>query len=240
VLGRLGRFTEAHQLLEDLAALQQDLGHRARLPWTNQTLTLMKMNLGWYEDARALGQRALALFREIGDHHGIAWMHLGLGRIAVAGGAYAEAQELLQQSVALLQDRGDPGEVSRALTHLGHAERALGRRSGAQQCLVEALRTAAEATGWQPLVFSVCLTALLLADEGEVERAVELYALACRYPHVANSRYWEDITGKHIAAAAATLSPDAVAAAEARGRARDLEATVAELLVELEAPPDSR
>jgi len=74
---------------------------------------------------------------------------------------------------------------------------------------------------------------LLLADRGEVERAVELYALASRYRRVANSRWFEDIAGNHIAAAAATLPPKVVAAAQARGRARDLDATVTELLVEL-------
>jgi hypothetical protein len=62
---------------------------------------------------------------------------------------------------------------------------------------------------------------------------VELYALASRYPLVANSRWFEDVAGRHIAAVAASLPPDVVAAAQARGRARDLEATVTELLVEL-------
>jgi hypothetical protein len=51
---------------------------------------------------------------------------------------------------------------------------------------------------------------------------------------VANSRWFEDVAGKHIAAVAATLSPEVVAVARERGRARDLEATVAELLAELE------
>jgi hypothetical protein len=62
---------------------------------------------------------------------------------------------------------------------------------------------------------------------------VELYALASRYPVVANSQWYEDVAGKQIAAVAATLPPDVVAAAQERGRARDLEATVAELLAEL-------
>ena len=66
-----------------------------------------------------------------------------------------------------------------------------------------------------------------------LEQAVELYALASRYPFVANSRWFEDVAGRHIAAVAATLPPDVVTAAQERGRARDLEATVAELLVEL-------
>jgi hypothetical protein len=49
---------------------------------------------------------------------------------------------------------------------------------------------------------------------------------------VGDSRFWEDVTGRHIAAAAVTLPPDVVAAAQARGRVRDLHGTVAELLAE--------
>ena len=63
---------------------------------------------------------------------------------------------------------------------------------------------------------------------------MELYALASRYSFVANSRWFEDVAGSHIAAVAATLPPEVVAAAQERGRARGLEATVAELLAELE------
>jgi hypothetical protein len=63
---------------------------------------------------------------------------------------------------------------------------------------------------------------------------VELYALATRYPFVANSRWFEDVAGRHITAVAATLPPEVVAAAQARGRARDLWETAQELLAELE------
>jgi hypothetical protein len=73
-----------------------------------------------------------------------------------------------------------------------------------------------------------------MAGWGNSERAVELYALASRYPFVANSPWFENVAGRHVAAAAASLPPDVVAAAQERGRARDLEATVAELLAELE------
>ena len=74
---------------------------------------------------------------------------------------------------------------------------------------------------------------MLLADRGKTERAVELYALVARYPLVANSRWFEDVARKHIATVAATLPPEVVAAAQERGRARDLDAIVAELLLEL-------
>jgi hypothetical protein len=62
---------------------------------------------------------------------------------------------------------------------------------------------------------------------------MELYALASRYPFVANSHWFEDVVGRHIGAVTATLHPQVAAAAQERGRGRDLVATVGELLVEL-------
>ena len=84
-----------------------------------------------------------------------------------------------------------------------------------------------------PLLWALPATALLLASEGEKERAVELYALASRYPLVAQSRWFADVVGKQIAAAAETLPAGRVAILQARGRTRDLEAAVTELLAEL-------
>ena len=73
-----------------------------------------------------------------------------------------------------------------------------------------------------------------LASIGRPERAVELHALALRYPFIANSRWCQDVFGKPMAAAAASLPPEVVAAAQARGRALDLRATAEELAAELE------
>ena len=85
-----------------------------------------------------------------------------------------------------------------------------------------------------------CDVALLLVDDGAVTRAVELYALASRYPFVANSRWFEDVAGREIAAAAAhpeDVPPDVVAVLWERGRARDLWATAEELFFYLLAHP---
>lgn len=83
--------------------------------------------------------------------------------------------------------------------------------------------------------FPISGIALLLADSGEPERTVELYALATRYPFVAKSRWFEDVFGHRIDAVAATLPPEVVEAARERGRARDLKVMVQELLAEFEA-----
>ena len=69
--------------------------------------------------------------------------------------------------------------------------------------------------------------------QGQAERAVELYALAWRFPAVSNSRWCQDVFGQPLAAVAASLPPEVIATAQARGRARDVWATVQELLEEL-------
>ena len=84
-----------------------------------------------------------------------------------------------------------------------------------------------------PALFGLLGLSLLLADEGDVERAIELYAPASRYPFVSSSRWFEDVAGREIASAAATLPAEQRAAARQRGQARDLAATAEELLTEL-------
>lgn len=233
-----GRFTKAHQVYEDAAALCEELGMRGELADAQNILGWAEVNLGLYDQARAHYESSLALRREMGSLAGIPWSLRGLGQVALAEGAYSEACQLLHKSATGLRDTGQANEYALVLTTLGHAERGLGRTDRAWECLVEALRIASGIGSLPPLLFSLCLMALLLADEGEGERAIELYALASRYPYVDNSRFRKDITGKHIVAFAATLAPDVVATAQARGRARDLEATMAELLMELGSASD--
>ena len=74
--------------------------------------------------------------------------------------------------------------------------------------------------------------AALLASEGDIEKAQELLALVlCQ---AASWQLAKDRALPLVAKLEAELPPDVVAAARERGQARDLEATVAELLAELE------
>lgn len=122
------------------------------------------------------------------------------------------------------------------LTHadLGYVAREERAAVQAWDHLFRALQIGVALGDDRPRTRALPLLALLLIDRGEVALAAELYALASRHPYVANSHWFEDVVGKHIAAAAAALPPEVVAAAQKRGRERDLEATVAELLAELE------
>jgi ATP/maltotriose-dependent transcriptional regulator MalT len=159
-----------------------------------------------------------------------------LGCVALSRQGYAEAQDLLQQSAATLDETGERIYLSEALANLGLTAIGLGDLDRAERHLCQAMQFAVQTRATYPLLFALPAVALLRVRRGQSERAIELYALASRYPVVANSRWFEDVAGRHITAAAAALPPDVVAAARERGRARDLWATAKDLLDELTSP----
>jgi tetratricopeptide (TPR) repeat protein len=228
-----GEFSEAHASCQEALALREDAGHRGlELAWVLAELSAAKLHQGQYEAARTQAQKNLSLAREVGRQLEIGQALRLLGSLALAEEAYAEARGRYQESLALFRESGERGELSWSLAEAAYAARGLGDLRQARADLNEALRTASEIGNFAPLLHALPGLALLLADQVEVERAVELYALASRYPFVANSRWFEDVAGKQIAAVAATLPPEVVAAAQERGRARDLWDTAAELVEE--------
>ena len=70
-------------------------------------------------------------------------------------------------------------------------------------------------------------------DSEEINRAVELYALASRYPLVANNCWYHNLVGKHIDVAAASLPSEFVQAAQERVESFELWSIAEELVLEL-------
>jgi tetratricopeptide (TPR) repeat protein len=197
---------------------------------------LARAHLGRYAEARVQGEAALALSREIGHRPHIGQACWLLGCVLLVEGADHEGQVLFQESVQHFREMERGEQLGWALAGLACAERALDHHAQARQFLHEALRICIEiGSVGTSLLPAVALTAmaLLLADQGEGERAVELYALASRYPFVARSRWFQDLFGRPIASAAAALPPDVIEAAEERGGSGDMVATLSELLAEL-------
>jgi hypothetical protein len=82
------------------------------------------------------------------------------------------------------------------------------------------------------LLEAMAAAAAVLAEQGEAERAVEIYALLNRHEFVANARWFVDVFGQVVEKAAADLPPDTVLTAKARGEALDLWQAAKELLAE--------
>jgi hypothetical protein len=104
------------------------------------------------------------------------------------------------------------------------------REARERLCQALELNAAIQETATRCHVIAAC--ALFLAEQGHPARAVKLYAKVSSRASVAHSRWFEDVFGKPIAAAAAHLPPEVVQAARDRASARGLADTVQELLKE--------
>ena len=225
-----GRFAEAMAAREEILAICRERGILAggKELLTGATGAMLNAGVsarhqGWYDQTRTMVRAALPTLRASGHRTGMMFCQLELGRLALAAGAYDEAEDELLKVLEIL--RGVEGHflLPEGLATLAYVARGKGQRARAREYLHTALRRMVENGHLNAALQSLPAMALLLADEGghsapAVERAVELYALASRSPYVANSRWFEDVAGREIAAAAAALPPEVVARAQERGR----------------------
>jgi tetratricopeptide (TPR) repeat protein len=187
--------------------------------------TLYGMQAGWPDGFRVFHRTNVT-----GRTHGV------LGWAALAEEQYAQAKQAFQDSLSAFQALRNREDEAWSLAGLGRAAHGLGKQAQAQEYLLEALEIVVEIRAFIPLVHLMPTIPVLLADadaQSQKERAVELYALARTQPLVAKSPLFEDVAGKHIAAATADLPPDVAAAAQERGRVLDWWETADRLLEEL-------
>jgi hypothetical protein len=155
------------------------------------------------------------------------------GLAALGARADDEALALFRQSAATfgeIRHRENQGWVAGPL---GLAAHLAGDADLARREVREALQTGVDLGVFMPLMYGLPVAARLLAGRGDVERAVEVYACAGRSGFVANSRWFQDLVGAPLDAAAAGLSGQVLAAARERGQAQEWEALAAQVLAEL-------
>jgi predicted ATPase/DNA-binding SARP family transcriptional activator len=232
----LGEYEVAKELYQQSLVLYREIGDQRGVADSLEYLGFNALyGFREYDEAKQLLQESLAIYEEIGDLYGMAVALQCLGDLADLLGEYAEATQLAQRSLELAKKWRDATHVLMCLRVLGRAACGLGDLEGARRYLHQALGHALEmalterAIPW--VLASFDGIAMLLAGEGERERALEILTLVIHHP--ASMEAARDIAAPLVAKLEAELPPDVVAAASERGRAQGLEATVAELLVEL-------
>ena len=226
-----GEYAETELSFYEMLAIADDMRAFYYQIYAHGCLSSAKAHQGEYGEARAHGELLLNLTRAQEVDWGIAVAMSFLARVALALDENAEARQLLEEGLPHKWEGGLPNQLTWVLPGITTLRQ--GQPLQARRHFHKALLEATETRDLTQLIEALPAIALFLADEGKRERAVELYALASRYPHVANSRWYEDVCGEHIAAVAATLAPEVVAAAQKRGRARDLWVTAEELAAAL-------
>jgi tetratricopeptide (TPR) repeat protein len=245
-LQNLGEFDKAERLLEKAITVHKELENTIYFFVTLFDLCTTKLDLGKYVEAYKLAQSALDISsRSSQTGRGLAvvgWdtnkRRLGfsltcLGMTSLALGKVAEAENFLQRSLESLQ--GLPLTSFSAYHHilLGIVHLRFYRPEQAKEHIRDSFHIGVKINSILVHIPTLGAAALYLAYGRSLERAVEIYALASRYPWIAKSKWCQDVIEAPLTSLTASLSTEAIAAAQERGRERDLEAAVQELLNEL-------
>ncbi|HEY3228282.1 MAG TPA: tetratricopeptide repeat protein, partial [Roseiflexaceae bacterium] len=232
----LGDYDEGRRLLQESLAIAQAAGSKLRTAECLEVLGEIAYAQGQFAEAEARFRQELAILRDRGYREPLSWSLSRLGAAVLAQDRLGEAATLLAEALTIAERCGDPRGIARAHNQLGY----LALKQGALDTARRHWRTAVE-MAWrvqdrsQLLVILDALMGLatLLAEENNVERAVEVLALVRGAARI--DRHTQTQAERSLAELEARLSPARFAAALARGRAPELGATVAAILAEGEA-----
>jgi predicted ATPase/predicted Ser/Thr protein kinase len=227
----LGEYGEAEQLHQESLARSREVGDQRGMANALSSLLGDVAGLEQYGQAKQLGQESLAIFREIGDLFGVETAVGNLGELANVLGEYAEAIQLAQECLTISRKIDEPSGIAWALRILGDAACGLGDLPGARRYHHQALEVVTTIGQKFYVPLNLVGIAALLAEQDDKEKALELLALVTN--HRFSWQWAKDQAAPLIAQLEAELPPEVVEAAHDRGRARDLDATVVELLDEL-------
>jgi DNA-binding CsgD family transcriptional regulator/tetratricopeptide (TPR) repeat protein len=227
-----GKFVAAGESARQAIKIDRDLGQHP-IPWRLNRFTMINIHLGHYAKAKATGIEGLEISRRDGLSGEIGLALMYLGNTTFVEGDFAEAKRCLLESATVWENLK---HFLQALLDaiLCYVLRAEGDEKMARNYLQSALRSGIESRYIPPIIYCLPAAALLAADDGHPRKAVELYGLAQQFGHIRNSRWFEDVACRELDEVRASLPPDIVYAAEARGREVDVWDTAGSLLRELD------
>jgi predicted ATPase/transcriptional regulator with XRE-family HTH domain len=244
----LRRFWDVRShLSEGRTWLEEALAAGAAAPARPRAMALdaagrLAYSQGDYGRANMLHVEALALWRELEDRAGIAASLNNLGSLANRQGDFGRAVALLEEALALARELGDQGLCAVTVIYLGHSASRRGDVTMAAAHYQEALRLCGDIGERYLLPYALEGWAWATHDQGEGERAGQLYGAAAALraatqavlaPPEATDRE------QKIAALRAALGPAAFERGWTTGQAMDLEEAVSYALDGETASTDS-
>jgi predicted ATPase len=230
-LNYLGEYKEARTTFHESTSIMYDLGLNELLDlhiWED----LSAVFDGDYECADKYRQAEEGRY----DSWGLMQIYvLGMvGWVEMVQFNYSRTRDCFEKAVAVAEEHQRWNEIGMFQAWLALSLLSMNLPEDSKGQLRDALRMTLKTKSGPSLMHSLPAAALFLAREGQSEQAIEIYELACTFPHVANAPLFEDLVGNEIAAIVDSLPPEATEAARKRGRERDPWATAEELLAELE------
>ncbi|CAG1009518.1 Putative HTH-type transcriptional regulator [Burkholderiales bacterium] len=174
----VGRYDDAHSLLEESLAIARELGDRRHSARVLQPLGMAAFGRGDRGAARAHLREAVELARETGDKRDLAGALTGLAQLHRVEGELDSAEPLYVRAVALAREIGDRESVAIGLLNLAMVSIGRGTGDRARPMLVEIVTIATE-IGSKPVGQSALdVSAGYGAWLNEWERAARIYGAA--------------------------------------------------------------
>lgn len=215
----LEKYVEAKLLIQESLSIHKENNNRWGMAICLTNLGIIDGTMKEYRVSKHLFQESLVVLKEIGDQQGIAMNLTNLGVIAEKLGNYDESKQFHQESLAIFKEIGEQLGITHSLNNLGFALCALGEFREARKCFQKALEIA---IGMQANPETALLgIATLLMKEGEKVQAVELITYALCHP--ATYGVVKDRAEQLFSELESQIPPHIFAAAQKRGKARDLE-----------------
>lgn len=229
----LGNYDEGRRLLEESLALQQTVGAKIRTAECLELLGEIASAQGQFAEAEARFRQQIAIVPDLGSRELLSWSLSHLGAAVLAQDRLGEAAELLAEALVIAEECEDQRGLARAHNQLGW----LALRQGAPNPARQHWRTAVD-MAWRVqnrphllvILDALMGLAILMGQAGDGEQAVELLALVHSAARI--DCHTETRAEQALAELEARLSSASFAAAQARGRALELGATVAAMLAE--------
>jgi tetratricopeptide (TPR) repeat protein len=199
------------------------------------TIGLALAGQGSYVRARACFRRTVAWGRENGPYLVQSLHHLGGAELAL--GNFSHAKRFYREMLSVCEDLGIQYGVVPALTGLARVALATGKLAEAKQHLLGALKIPPRSRVLKHTIEAIAIMAELRQAEGQCEAAVELCAALLNWPATPNyapemTQYLRKELAARLRQLEAQLSPEVFVAATARGRQRQIDEVVAELIGE--------
>lgn len=189
--------------------------------------------LGQYVQAQKELIRSLELVREKNDRGKEASVLCCLGYLALVNEAYDEAQAAFMEGYRLFKETEGDAYTFEALSGLGFSTFFRGDFGQSYDYIIQLLTEGLRRKDFLWLLFALPVLALYLVFSGEAERATTVWAQTQCHPFVANSKWYEDVVGLKLTAAATSLPLDVADLARRRGQGAALWQMAEALLAEL-------
>ncbi|MBX3084113.1 MAG: tetratricopeptide repeat protein [Anaerolineae bacterium] len=234
VAWRVQDFALAERYLRANLTLARKTGHLIQICNGLNLLGIINSLNGRHPEAVAYFSECITAAREIGDRSRIAQALSNLGELERMQGRMELAKPHLEEALTISRQIGNRYSESNVLLNLGQLSFAVGDYNATLNYLHDALQMSYQ-IGSTPLVLgSLGSWAHVLFQAGVLDRAVSLASFALHHPG-SSPDMRELVIGSLLTDLQQVLSPEVYEMAYERGMALDLNATVQEVLADMEA-----